>query len=514
MQTINTFYYGLVFTSALLLYGCGSGSSNKPDTTETTEFPESAIDNVAPRLTQLSPDNNASVHSRLVTVRGRVSDDNALTSVVISYNDERIIASLEGDRFSAVIEATAGANTYSVIATDEANNEAIASETFYFGARASAGGAHSGVIKNANIYTWGRNNKGQSGLGFISSINDDAANAEGAHPIMPTLVPVPTANGESVKMVSLAFNQNASSALDTQGNVWSWGNGSDGQLGLGAAGDNVIDEAGHTTPQKIHAISDVIAISRGSAHCLLLKTDGTVFAFGRNQEGQLGNGSHNTHDSPVKVSGLTNIVQVSASASSYAIDGDGNLWAWGSNRYGQLGNGLIDDNAHPIPTQILINEPVVSVASGKGHALALTASGAVYGWGLNASHQVGPHTWGENILMPQLLPWFDDVTAIWAKGNQSFIQREDGNIYPWGQNMLGTLGIEKDGDIAQPDSPITGLDNVIDLGNGALHTLAMRSDGEFFTWGWSFEGSLGGGESTANLWSYRVPLLVSFSESP
>jgi alpha-tubulin suppressor-like RCC1 family protein len=119
---------------------------------------------------------------------------------------------------------------------------------------------------------------------------------------------------------------------------------------------------------------------------------------------------------------------------------------------------------------------------------------------------------GAYVLTPQLLPWFDNAIAVWANGNQSFAQRSDGKVYPWGQNMLGTLGIEEDDNVEQPNSPIFGLENVADLGNGALHTLAIRDDGAVFSWGWSFEGSLGGGESTINLWAYRLPLLVFIPE--
>jgi alpha-tubulin suppressor-like RCC1 family protein len=121
-------------------------------------------------------------------------------------------------------------------------------------------------------------------------------------------------------------------------------------------------------------------------------------------------------------------------------------------------------------------------------------------------------TWERYILTPKLLPWFNDAIAVCAKGNQSFAQRSDGKIYPWGQNMLGTLGVEKNGNVEQPKSPIFELKDVADLGNGALHTLAIRNDDEVFSWGWSFEGSLGGGKSTIHRWAYRLPILLSITE--
>ena len=532
---LNSLSLSFILTSTLILSACGGDSSNSSTsditekTPETPETPETSTDIVAPTISNLTPNSNVVTSSRKVIISGQAIDETALKSVVISNGETSINATLIKDTFTATIKANAGKNTYSVIATDTSGNETTSEESFYFGSQASAGGAHSGIIQDERIYAWGRNNKGQSGIGAITKLNDDPATALAVHPIIPTLISAPsdiinTESGihEEIKFVSLAFNQNASSALDVNGQVWSWGDGDDGQLGLGIADDDLVDETNHTTPQKIKGLVNIVAINRGYDHMLLLKSDGTVLAFGDNSNGQLGDGSNQDQDTPVAVAGLTNIVQVSAAVGSYAIDEEGRLWAWGKNNYGQLANGVTDSDVHNTPIEINIDEPIVSIASGKGHTLALTASGKVYAWGLNASSQVGmrpqdidaeSEVWDRDILTPKLLPWFDDVIAIWANGNQSFAQRRDGKIYPWGQNMLGTLGIEVDGNVIEPISPILELENVTDLGNGALHTIAIRSDESVFAWGWSFEGSLGGGESILDRWAYRLPLLVSVPEN-
>lgn len=512
---LNTLSLGFLLTSSLMLTACGGDSDPTSDIT-------------APTISNLSLNNNAVTQSRQVIITGQATDEVELKSVVVISGEQSVNAELSDGSFSATFEASAGQNTYSVVATDTSDNETSSEESFYFGAQASAGGAHSAIIKNERIYAWGRNNKGQAGIGAITTISDDLETATAVHPTTPTLISVPSdatdltdSGSEETQFVSLAFNQNASSALDVNGQVWSWGDGDDGQLGLGIADDDLVDETNYTSPQKIENLSGIVAISRGYDHMLLLKSDGTVLAFGDNSNGQLGDGSNLDQDTPVEVAGLTNIVQISAAVSSYAIDTEGRLWAWGKNNYGQLANGVSDSDVHSTPTEINIGEPVINVASGKGHALALTNSGQVYAWGLNASSQVGMNpsdasaedeVWDNYVLTPKLLPWFDDAVTIWANGNQSFAQRSDGQIYPWGQNMLGTLGIEEDGNVTEPVSPILELENVTDLGNGALHTLAIRNDEAVFAWGWSFEGSLGGGESVANLWTYRLPLLVSMPE--
>jgi alpha-tubulin suppressor-like RCC1 family protein len=524
-------YLGLILTSSLLISACGGGSSNSNNTenpivespivespiVESPIVESPVIDSTAPTLSTLFPNNNHGVQSTKIVISGQATDETELASVVITYGDNSVIAELNEGLFTAEIEATPGENSYSVDATDTSGNKTTLEERFYFGARASAGGAHSGIIKDELIYAWGRNNKGQAGIGAMTRTSDDPSTADATHPVTPTLISAPSGDigVPETKFVSLAFNQNASSALDENGNVWSWGDGDDGQLGLGFADDGIVDDTDYTSPQKISGLSNIVAISRGYDHFLVLKSDGTVLGFGNNTQGQLGDGTNEDKDTPVAVNGLSNIVQISAAIGSYALDEEGRVWAWGSNKYGQLANGVTDSDAHNTPTQIAIDEPVVSIASGKGHALALTKSGKIYAWGLNVSSQVGMHesdVWDDYVLTPQLLPWFDNAIAVWANGNQSFAQRSDGKVYPWGQNMLGTLGIEEDDNVEQPNSPIFGLENVADLGNGALHTLAIRDDGAVFSWGWSFEGSLGGGESTINLWAYRLPLLVFIPE--
>lgn len=512
-------FLNIVLAGSLLLTACGGSKNSVTDNSSTDKSPEapveSAIDTIAPIISSLEPNNNAASHSRKVIITGLANDDIELKSVVINSGEQSVIATLNAGAFTATISAQAGENTYSVIATDTSGNVASSQASFYFGSQASAGGAHSGVIKNGKTYLWGRNNKGQAGIGVITKISDNTDATPAVHPVTPILMP-------DAQFVSLALAQNSSSALDVNGEVWSWGYGKNGQLGLGIADDGIIDSSDHNSPVKIAGLSNIVAISRSNNHALLLKNDGTLLVFGDNSKGQLGDGTTEHKDSPVAINGLSNIVQISASAASYAIDEDGRLWAWGSNRYGQLGNGVKDSDVHHTPVQVAIGEPIISIASGKGHIIALAESGNVYGWGLNSSSQVGmrpkdtttaDEVWDADILAPKRLPWIDNAVAIWAKGNQSFVKRSDGKIYPWGQNMMGTLGIEVDDNVTQPSSPILGLNNVADLGNGPLHTLAIRHDGEVFAWGWSFEGSLGGGESTIHRWTYKLPIAITVGQN-
>lgn len=494
---MNVIYFLLLLV--LIISGCGGSSSSTNDFIET---PES--DTTPPTLSDVFPANGHATQSRIAAIVGIATDDNELLSVVVTTEEQTADAVIDSDTgtFRAELTLTPGENTYQITATDADGNNTTQDFSLYFGKQVTAGGAHSALLQNNKTYVWGRNNQGQLGLNFTSNLTDNPD----THPISPTELDV------EIPFVSLAFNQNSSLALANDGSVWSWGDGSYGQLGLNIDGTEEVDATEIWVPTQIEGINDAVSVVRGYDHSMILHSDGSVSTFGLNASGQLGDGSTNDSDTPITLS-LSNIVQIAASSSSsYALDNAGQLWGWGANDYGNLGLSTSDFDAHAEPTPISLPEAIDSIAAGRDHVLALARSGKVYAWGLNASSQVGlrlTEEWPEDVLTPMELPWFSSARSVWANGNQSFVERSDGQVYPWGQNALGTLGVETDDDVNAPDSPIFGLDQVQDLGTGALHTIGLRQDNAVFAWGWSFEGSIGGGESIINFWSYRVPVSLS-----
>ncbi|MFL0807074.1 MAG: hypothetical protein K6L60_07280 [Oceanobacter sp.] len=469
-----------------------------------TETRTVILDADQPTLSMVFPANGHATQALVTTIRINAEDNQSVDSVKVVMGDQDITADKVDDQYQARLTLTPGSNSYTVTATDAAGNQVSETHTAYFGKQVMGGNAHSGAIRPDGLYTWGRNNFGQTGLGVVSDPRKDL-NVD-QHPFTPAMVTTDT------QFVSLAFGQNTTAALADDGTIWAWGDGSHGQLGQGVAG-NDLNEGDSATPVQVPGITDAVAVVRGYNQTLVLHADGTVSAFGENRYGQLGDGTTENRDMPVKPA-VSNIVQLASGGSfSLAVDADGRVWSWGQNNYGQLGLGTEEHTS--TPTQINFDEAIEAVVAGKGHALAVARSGAVYGWGLNFSSQIGMFDrdnvdpdWPKEVLSPKKLPWFSDAVAVWANGNQSFAERQDGMVYPWGQNMLGTLGVEFNGNVQSPSSSVFGFDKVVDLGNGALHTIGMRQDGSVFSWGWSFQGSLGGGEGTIDLWSYRVPTLV------
>lgn len=464
-------------------------------------------DTEAPTIHAISPHNARSVRARSIFISGSSTDNLGVTSVEVSAGEDTIQAALTDDgHFSATIDVVPGPNAIVITAADEAGNTVEVSHSVYYGAQTAAGGAHSGVLLDNVVYAWGRNNRGQVGLGYTSSLGD----TDPAHPVSAHQVDIP---GD---VVAIDFSQNTSFALTNTGEVYAWGDNSDGQLCLGVAGDGVLDETHRHAPEKVELDKTIVGISRGYDHTLFLTDNGELYACGDNGAGQLGDGTTESSDAPIKVASLTNIIAMTASSSaSYALTKDGEVFAWGDNADGTLGQGTSDDDAHTQPTKIDALADVVEIAAGKDHALALTKTGELYGWGLNASTQVGSEGIGgfeDNVLEPTLLSPGISVTGVLAEANQSFVYDDSAHIYGWGQNGLGNLGVPEEDDLASPVSPVFGLENLIDVGIGALHSVALRADGRVFAWGWSFQGSLGAGDSSINAWSYRIPVIVEFEE--
>lgn len=473
-----------------------------------------ALDQAAPRIAVTWPRNGHGVRTRALVVRGTIEDERAVTSATLEVGEPgtpgepgepgpQSVPVLIDDSgsFQAALTLTPGTNRYRIRVVDASGNEAILEREVYFGQRIAAGGAHSGFLLDGSLYAWGRNQKGQVGLGYTSVLGD----TEPPHPTSATPVPV-----EGVRFVSLAFAQNASIALDDSGRVWGWGDNTNGQLCLG-------DSADRHVPVQAPEIDQVVAVARGFNHTLLLRADGTVWACGKNISGQLGDGTTFGSDVPVQVQGLASIVQISASSeSSYAVDATGALWAWGRNSFGNLGQGTDDTAPHPAPALVPGLEGVAMIANGRDHVLALLRDGTVRAWGLNGSNQVGADGIGgftDDVLSPVEVPGIAGAVAVHANGNQGFYEDAEGQLWGWGQNgNFGNLGIPEEGDRPAPSAPVFGIAAVVDVAIGPLHGVVLDAAGTLFAWGWSFEGSLGGGDSTIDAWGYRIPILVELAE--
>jgi alpha-tubulin suppressor-like RCC1 family protein len=300
-------------------------------------------------------------------------------------------------------------------------------------------------------------------------------------------------------------------AIRSDGALFTWGRNHGGQLGLDYNSNVVV-----SSPTQV-GTSSWTTVATGDNHTLAIRSDGALFAWGSNSanttggifelndSGQLGLGDTVSRSSPVQV-GTSSWIQVAAGRShSAAIRSDGALFTWGENRVGQLG--INDNTARSSPVQIGTSSWTL-VSCGQQHTIARRTDGALFGWGLNDNGQVGALQDGFSwtILSGAKLT----VTGTHAAGIRS-----DGALFTWGSNNFGQLGLN-----INPSQNMLGVNfNVpqrvfgswITVACGDRHTAAIKSDGSLWSWGRSF-GTSYLGDGTVNI-SRSSPVLIGGTNS-
>ena len=304
----------------------------------------------------------------------------------------------------------------------------------------------------------------------------------------------------------IASGENHNVILKQDGTVWTWGMNSNGQLGNGASNNQY-------TPLRIISLSGVTSVAAGSFHTVALKSDGTVSAWGNNSNGQLGNTTTIQGTTPVSVlvsgvdGALSRFNGISAIAAGYshtlALKSDGTVWAWGNNGRGQLGDGTTVQQLTPVPVSDL--NDVIAIAAGDNHSSALKSDGTVWSWGCNENGQLGDMT-NSSKQRPVQVHGLSGITAIAAGAGFSLGLRKDGAVWAWGINNSGQLG---DGTVISRFAPVqvNGLGGVLSIASGpsSSHALAIKSDGTVWAWGLNNNNQLGDG----TIVNRNVPVLLT-----
>ncbi|WP_160295188.1 putative Ig domain-containing protein [Geobacter sp. OR-1] len=271
----------------------------------------------------------------------------------------------------------------------------------------------------------------------------------------------------------------------TGGEAWAWGSNGYGQLGDGT-------NSVWTVPVKVANIDDaLLSVAAGSYHTLALKSDGTVWAWGYNNNGQLGNGTTTDSFIPARVSELDGVIAIAGhNYHSIALKNDGTVWMWGDNAYGQLGDGTNTDRHTPI--QVAGLSDVASVAGAAyDSSFALKKDGTVWKWGSGSS-------------TPAQVSGLSGIVAIATGDSHAIALKDDGTVWTWGSNSFGQLG-NGTTDTTSTPAIVNGLSQVVAIAGGYAHSLAVKSDGTVWAWGYNYSGQLGDGSTSNRL----VPVQVS-----
>lgn len=348
------------------------------------------------------------------------------------------------------------------------------------------------------LWGWGDNERGQLGT-------TTAAACEPEHPRPCSLTPVQASLPiASLRAIAVAAGYQYSLLLTADGAVYGWGENSSGQLGNGTRADRATAARVHL-PSTVH----VTTLVAGGEHALALTSAGQVYAWGENSYGELGAptgaecpGIAACSTTPVLVrlpAGLPATAIAAGLEHSSALLADGTLYAWGANYAGQLGNGSTDDTLTPTRVHLPAGVHVQAIAAENQASLALTTNGSVYFWG--GQWDSGTMTTTTTASPVQVtFPAGVKVTAIAAGRDHQLALDARGRLYAWGSNLWGELG----NGTASPSASATSTPALVHLPIGVTVTaiaagsqsLALATNGTLYAWGYNAYGQLGIGSTT------------------
>lgn len=328
----------------------------------------------------------------------------------------------------------------------------------------------------------------------ILNINEDLK----ANEVQTTERAVAFENDASAN-IQIEAGENFTLVLKENGTVWAWGDNTYGQLG-----DGTLTQRG--IPKQVAGLENIIYINAGAASAFAVNRNGELYAWGDNRLGQLGDGTYVQKTKPVRISALEDVKEVSAGYyHTAALKTDGTVYFWGNPK---LSASSRKDELVLDPIQINISE-IIGISSGKSHIAALSQNGEVYTWGKNNYGQLGNGSSTDIEMTPQRVELYANITKIESGINHIIALDNSGNAYAWGDNSYGQFG---NGNNNGSNVPIllNTITDIKDIATGYNHTVLVKNNDGIYTCGSNEYGQLGDGtRNNANL-----PVRISSSYMP
>ena len=325
------------------------------------------------------------------------------------------------------------------------------------------------------LFTWGFNNRGQ--LGDNTTVNKSN--------------PIQTVTG-GINWKQISCGATYTAAIKTDGTLWTFGeNTTYGQLG-----DNTV--VSKSSPiQTITFATNWKSVVCGYLHTAAIKTDGTLWTWGYNGYGQLGENTITPRSSPVQtITGGFNWKQVSAGyVNTAAINTNGTLWNWGRNNYGQLGDNTIVRKSSPVQT-VAFGTNWKQISAGYVNTAAIKNDGTLWTWGRNNYGQLGDNTIVDKSSPVQTVVFGTNWKQVFSGREYTAAIKTDGTLWCWGKNINGQLG---DSTIVSKSSPVQTIafgTNWKQASCGYAHIAAIKTDGTLWCWGYNAIGQLGDNTTT------------------
>lgn len=294
---------------------------------------------------------------------------------------------------------------------------------------------------------------------------------------------IPTQVGGSNQWNKVGAGDDQMFGIKNDGSLWAWGNNTYGELGDGTTTTRVF-------PTQIGTSTDWVFITSGISSSYGIKSNGTLWAWGRNHNGQLGIGSTTDQINPIQVGTETNWVKISTNNNQvFGLKSDGTLWEWGY--YNSDGGNALYNST---PVRVGIDNNFVDISASIFHRLALKSDGTIWSWGIDAYGELGgpiPNTFTIPGQIGTMTNWSKICTGV----NASYAIKNDGTLWVWGRNNYGQLG---DGTYVNKSVPTqVGLMNdwTTILGAGYNHAIVKKNDGTLWAVGYNQYGQLGNGSS-------------------